>query len=75
MILFVIISIPTALVDNFAGLIVLRFLQAFFGSPCLASGGATMSDMYSQLYLPFAIIAWVAAAFCGRKLRESSPYF
>jgi DHA1 family multidrug resistance protein-like MFS transporter len=67
MVLFVIISIPTALVDNFPGLIILRFLQAFFGSPCLASGGATMSDIYSMLYLPFAMIAWVAAAFCGRK--------
>lgn len=26
-----------------------------------------MADMYSMLYLPFAMIAWVAAAFCGRK--------
>ncbi|KAF5263067.1 hypothetical protein FOXYS1_6188 [Fusarium oxysporum] len=38
--IFVIISIPTALVDSFAGLIVLRFLQGFFGSPCLASGAS-----------------------------------
>ncbi|KAJ5976121.1 major facilitator superfamily domain-containing protein [Penicillium waksmanii] len=39
MFLFVIISIPTAFVGNFPGLLVLRFLQGFFGSPCLASGG------------------------------------
>lgn len=32
-ILFVILSIPTALVDNYAGLLVLRFLTGFFGSP------------------------------------------
>lgn len=46
--LFVILSIPLALVDNFAGLLVLRFLTGFFGSPCLANGGATVSDMVSS---------------------------
>jgi DHA1 family multidrug resistance protein-like MFS transporter len=55
MALFTILSLPTALVDNFAGLLVLRFLQGFFGSPCLANGAATMQDMYSLLYLPFAL--------------------
>ena len=55
MALFTIISLPTALVDNFAGLLVLRFLQGFLGSPCLATGGATLQDIYSLLYLPFAL--------------------
>lgn len=68
MAIFVIISIPTALVNNFAGLLVLRFLQGFFGSPCLAIGAATMQDMYSLLYLPFALVAWVSAAYCGPAL-------
>lgn len=67
MFLFVIISIPTAFVGNFPGLMVLRFLQGFFGSPCLASGGASIGDMYSLMSLPYAMMAWVAAAFCGRK--------
>lgn len=67
MFLFVIISIPTALVKNFAGLMVLRFLQGFFGSPCLASGGASIQDMYSLMALPYAMMAWVSAAYCGRK--------
>ena len=66
--LFVILSIPTALVNNFAGLLVLRFLQGFFGSPCLANGGATMQDMYSLLKLPYALTIWVAAAYCGPSL-------
>lgn len=66
--LFVIISIPTALVNNFAGLLVLRFLQGFFGSPCLANGPATMQDMYSLLYLPYALTVWVSAAYCGPAL-------
>ncbi|KFY46609.1 hypothetical protein V495_02359 [Pseudogymnoascus sp. VKM F-4514 (FW-929)] len=68
MIIFTIISLPTALVNNFAGLLVLRFLQGFFGSPCLATGAATMSDMVSMLYLPYALIAWVSAAYCGPAL-------
>ena len=67
MFLFVIISIPTALVKNFPGLMVLRFLQGFFGSPCLASGGASIGDLYSFNSLPYAMMAWVAAAYCGRK--------
>ncbi|KAM6525741.1 hypothetical protein FALCPG4_011275 [Fusarium falciforme] len=66
--LFVILSIPTALVGNFPGLIVLRFLQGFFGSPCLAAGGASMSDLYSLVNLPFAMIAWVGAMSCGPSL-------
>ena len=66
--IFVILSIPTPLVNNFAGLLVLRFLQGFFGSPCLANGGATMQDMYSLLYLPYGITVWVSAAYCGPAL-------
>lgn len=66
MLLFVILSIPTVLVDNYPGLMILRFLQGFFGSPCLASGGASMGDLYDMLYLPFGLMGWVAAAFCGR---------
>jgi MFS family permease len=40
--LYVILCVPTALVDNLGGLLFLRFLQGFFGSPCLANGGASM---------------------------------
>ncbi|GJN67109.1 cycloheximide resistance protein [Purpureocillium lilacinum] len=68
MFLFVILSIPTAFAPNYAGLMVLRFLQGFFGSPCLASGGASLGDMYSLMALPFAMVAWVSAAYCGPAL-------
>ncbi|KAK9366752.1 major facilitator superfamily domain-containing protein, partial [Lipomyces kononenkoae] len=66
--LFVILTVPTALVENFAGLLVLRFLLGFFGSPCLANGGASMQDIYSLLKLPYALISWVSAAYCGPAL-------
>ncbi|KAK8127419.1 hypothetical protein PG984_008527 [Apiospora sp. TS-2023a] len=68
MFLFVIVSIPAALVQNFAGLMVLRFLQGLFGSPCLANGAASFGDMYSMMALPYAMIAWVSAAYCGPAL-------
>lgn len=67
MILFVIISIPTAFAASFSGLIALRFFQGFFGSPCLASGGASVGDLYSLQSLPYAMLAWVSASYCGRK--------
>ncbi|KAF2238680.1 benomyl/methotrexate resistance protein [Viridothelium virens] len=66
--IFVILCVPTALVDNFAGLLVLRFLQGFFGSPCLATGGASMGDMFSLIKLPYAICLWALAATCGPAL-------
>lgn len=66
--IFVILAVPTALVRNFGGLLLLRFLQGFFGSPCLANGGATMGDIYSLLKLPYAMIFWVSAAYCGPAL-------
>jgi DHA1 family multidrug resistance protein-like MFS transporter len=45
LVLYIVLCVPTALVDNLGGLLFLRFLQGFFGSPCLANGGATMQDM------------------------------
>lgn len=66
--LFVILSLPTALVDNYAGLLVLRFLTGFMGSPCLATGGATMGDIYSFMKLPYGLAFWTAAAFCAPAL-------
>lgn len=66
--IFTIVSIPAGFVNNLAGLLVLRFLQGFFGSPCLANGAATMQDIYSMLNFPYALIAWVSAAYCGPAL-------
>ncbi|KAI1127724.1 major facilitator superfamily transporter [Nemania abortiva] len=68
MLAFVILSIPTALVTNYPGLMVLRFLQGFFGSPCLANGGASLGDLYNDMHLPYALIAWVSAGYCGPAL-------
>jgi len=47
---FIILALPTALVDNLGGLLVLRFFLGFFGSPCLANGGATIGVRYPRFW-------------------------
>ncbi|KIW12473.1 hypothetical protein PV08_09750 [Exophiala spinifera] len=66
--IFVIISIPTAVVNSFPALVVLRFLQGFFGSPCLATGGASIGDIYSLIKLPYFLTGWAAFATAGPAL-------
>src|SRR5271155_3063460 len=66
--IFVLLCVPTALVDNFGGLLVLRFLQGFFGSPCLATGGASIGDIFSLLKLPYYLTGWAASATAGPSL-------
>lgn len=60
---YMLLSIPLALVDNPSAFMFLRFLQGFLGSPILATGGASLSDVYDDCYLPFAISAWSGACF------------
>ena len=66
--MFLIMSIPAALTPTYPGLLVTRFLTGFFGSPCLATGGATIQDLYSFIKLPYGLSAWVAAQFCAPAL-------
>jgi len=64
-ILFMITSIVLAVIDNFPGLIVLRFLQGFFGSPILASGGASIEDIDDYLSTPYGYMYWIGAMYAG----------
>ncbi|KAK1238810.1 hypothetical protein MKX08_005871 [Trichoderma sp. CBMAI-0020] len=66
--IFLAISAGTAVVNNFPALIVLRFLQGFFGSPCLATGGASLGDIYNLIKLPYALTGWAAFATAGPAL-------
>jgi DHA1 family multidrug resistance protein-like MFS transporter len=67
-VIFFALSFPTAVVDSFGGLLALRFFMGFFGSPALANGGATFSDMYSLLYVPYQLSWWVFSAWGGPAL-------
>jgi MFS transporter, DHA1 family, multidrug resistance protein len=66
--IFVILAVAASLVDDFGGLLVLRFFLGFFGSPCLATGGATLQDMYAPTKMPYALMFWVASATLGPAL-------
>jgi MFS transporter, DHA1 family, multidrug resistance protein len=43
--LFIVLCIPSALVDSYAGLMILRFLLGFAGSPCLATVAASLANI------------------------------
>jgi DHA1 family multidrug resistance protein-like MFS transporter len=58
MFVFVMFQIPTALASNFGMLLAFRFLTGFFGSPVLATGGATVSDMYEPRHRAYAMGVW-----------------
>jgi DHA1 family multidrug resistance protein-like MFS transporter len=61
-IIFVALCVATALVDNFGGLLVLRVLLGFFGSPCLANAGASYSDFFGPREMPYVIALWGGGA-------------
>ncbi|TVY87490.1 Cycloheximide resistance protein [Lachnellula willkommii] len=61
-IIFVALAVAAALVDNFAGLLVLRFLLGFFGSPCLANAGASFGDFFGGGQMPYVIALWGGGA-------------
>ena len=62
---FFVVSIALAFVDSFPAIIVLRWLQGLFGSPALASGAASIEDMYDIYNAPYGYVWWIAAMYCG----------
>ncbi|CAK97142.1 hypothetical protein CBS63078_8300 [Aspergillus niger] len=66
--LFVILCTPMALVNNIAGILILRFLLGFFGSPCLATAGASYGDFYGAKEMPYVIALWGGGATLGPAL-------
>ncbi|KAM0719048.1 hypothetical protein Q7P37_004953 [Cladosporium fusiforme] len=73
--IFVALCIAAPLVDNMAGLLVIRFLQGFFGSPCLATGGASLGDMFSIIKLPYVLGLWALSATAGPALGPTISSF
>ncbi|KAF7181997.1 hypothetical protein CNMCM7691_001385 [Aspergillus felis] len=62
---FVALQVPTALAGNLGTLLALRFLAGFIGSPPLATGGATIADMFRPAKRAYAIGIWGISAVCG----------
>jgi DHA1 family multidrug resistance protein-like MFS transporter len=66
--IFVALQAPTALASNFGMLLAFRFITGFFGSPVLATGGASLADMYRPSKRAYAMSIWGVAAVCGPTL-------
>lgn len=56
--LFTLVSGIAVAVNNAPGFLVLRFLQGFFGSPCLATGAASLTDITDAIYIPYGLWIW-----------------
>jgi DHA1 family multidrug resistance protein-like MFS transporter len=65
LVVFVFLQFAVIYAKNFGMLLAFRFLTGFFGSPVLATGGASLSDMYRPAKRAYAIAIWGAAAICG----------
>ncbi|KAL5339394.1 major facilitator superfamily domain-containing protein [Aspergillus crustosus] len=66
--IYTMLWIGAATVQNFAGFLVLRFLTGLFGSPALATGGASFGDMYPLIKVPYALVLWGASTVIGPAL-------
>jgi DHA1 family multidrug resistance protein-like MFS transporter len=65
---YFILTIPTASIDSFAGIVVLRFLSGFFGSPAIGIGGASVGDVMSFMYFPYGLGWWILSFWAGPSL-------
>ncbi|KAK4942684.1 GTPase-activating protein [Elasticomyces elasticus] len=63
--LFVVLQVPTALATNFGMLLAFRFITGFVGSPSLATGGATIADMYTPAKRTYGMAVWGIGAILG----------
>lgn len=68
LLVFVLFQIPTALSVNFGMLLAFRFLTGFIGSPSLATGGASIGDMYSPAKRTYGLAVWGVGAVSGPTL-------
>ncbi|KAG4439814.1 hypothetical protein IFR05_004712 [Cadophora sp. M221] len=65
LVVFVFFQFGVIYAKNFGMLLAFRFLTGFFGSPVLATGGASLADMYRPAKRAYAIGIWGLAAICG----------
>jgi DHA1 family multidrug resistance protein-like MFS transporter len=65
MLLFVLFELPIIYAPNLNTILAFRFLTGVVGSPALATGGASLGDMWAGPKLPYAIATWAVGAVCG----------
>ncbi|SCU81180.1 LADA_0B11628g1_1 [Lachancea dasiensis] len=62
---FAMLQIGCALVQDIAGLIILRFLAGVFCSPSLANGAAAVGDVVKPQHVPVVLGLWAIGALAG----------
>jgi DHA1 family multidrug resistance protein-like MFS transporter len=63
--LFVIFQIPIVTATNMSTVLAMRFMTGFFGSPALATGGASMADIFPQSQFAYVLGIWALGAVAG----------
>ncbi|KAJ7241016.1 major facilitator superfamily domain-containing protein [Mycena haematopus] len=63
--LFVIFQIPIVTATNISTVLAMRFMTGFFGSPALATGGASMADIFPQSQFAYVLGIWALGAVAG----------
>ncbi|KAJ7452706.1 major facilitator superfamily domain-containing protein [Mycena galericulata] len=58
LLLFVVCQVPIITAKNISTVLALRFVTGFLGSPALATGGATISDIFPESQVPYALAVW-----------------
>ena len=66
--LFVVLQLGVIYAKNIGMLLAFRFITGFIGSPVLATGGASIADMYAPKKQVYGIAVWGIAAVCGPAL-------
>ena len=62
---FVLLQLAVIYAKNFGMLLAFRFITGFVGSPVLATGGASIADMYAPNKQVYGIAVWGISAVCG----------
>lgn len=62
---FIIFQFPVGFAPNIACFLVFRWMTGFCGSPCLATGGGTLTDIYEPAKVPYLLCIWSSAGVCG----------
>ena len=69
---FVVLQLGCIYATNFGMLMAFRFITGFVGSPVIATGGASVGDLYTPKKRAYAMSIWGVAAVCGPVLGETS---
>ncbi|KAJ3872764.1 major facilitator superfamily domain-containing protein [Lentinula edodes] len=63
--LFILFQIPIFTATNIQTILAFRFVTGFFGSPALATGGASMADIYPSRQVAYVVGIWAIGAVGG----------